>query len=210
MNRSCPGPPTSRISYYTIDRRVGVSLPSLSHRYYTDTLPILDHSADVCPSLDQYWRTASPPSDHNCAVCLTVFSVCSSRPAVLHQMNDTFRQCLQACQLLNQGNVVEKSGMDVFTCHLQADKLIYDHAIEMVRPHLTSVLHLFGLNSQCVCETVWDSEVPNVLIKRRCLPSVIGKCRRGFHELPNIRISVGLVNICLCLRGYFGQPGNQQ
>ena len=47
-------------------------------------------------------------------------------------MNDTFRQCLQACQVLNQANVVEKSGLDVFTCHLQADKLIYEHAIEMV------------------------------------------------------------------------------
>ena len=77
-----------------------------------------------------------PPSDRPSDRCLTVSA---PSPAVLHQMNDTFRQCLQACQHLNQGNVVEKSGMDALTCHLQADKLIYDHAIEMVRTGSPSV-----------------------------------------------------------------------
>ncbi|KAF0301911.1 Serine/threonine-protein kinase unc-51 [Amphibalanus amphitrite] len=66
---------------------------------------------------------------------------------VLHQMNDTFRRCLQACQHLNQGNVVEKSGLDVFSCHVQADKLIYEHAIEMCQQ--AALDELFGNPNEC-------------------------------------------------------------
>lgn len=56
----------------------------------------------------------------------------SFKLAVVGIMNQKFRQCLADCKQLNTPGLLQKAGVDPATTNIAADKILYNHAIQMV------------------------------------------------------------------------------
>jgi hypothetical protein len=48
-------------------------------------------------------------------------------------LNAKFRQCLSDCKQLNTPGLLQKAGVDPGSTNITADRILYNHAIQMVR-----------------------------------------------------------------------------
>lgn len=58
-------------------------------------------------------------------------------------MNQKFRQCLADCKQLNTPGLLQKAGVDPASTNIAADKILYNHAIQMVSILVATISLLF-------------------------------------------------------------------
>ncbi|XP_034240338.1 serine/threonine-protein kinase unc-51 isoform X2 [Thrips palmi] len=71
----------------------------------------------------------------------------SSVKSVVGIMNQKFRQCLADCKQLNTPGLLQKAGVDPATTNIAADKILYNHAIQMCQS--AALDELFGNPEDC-------------------------------------------------------------
>jgi hypothetical protein len=55
--------------------------------------------------------------------------------SVVSVLNAKFRQCLSDCKQLNTPGLLQKAGVDPGSTNITADRILYNHAIQMVRKY---------------------------------------------------------------------------
>jgi hypothetical protein len=53
--------------------------------------------------------------------------------SVVSVLNAKFRKCLSDCKQLNTPGLLQKAGVDPGSTNITADKILYNHAIQMVK-----------------------------------------------------------------------------
>ena len=53
--------------------------------------------------------------------------------SVVSVLNAKFRKCLSDCKQLNTPGLLQKAGVDPGSTNVTADKILYNHAIQMVK-----------------------------------------------------------------------------
>ena len=71
----------------------------------------------------------------------------SSVKSVVSIMNQKFRQCLADCKQLNTPGLLQKAGVDPASTNIAADKILYNHAIQMCQS--AALDELFGNPEDC-------------------------------------------------------------
>nr|CAD7198320.1 unnamed protein product [Timema douglasi] len=71
----------------------------------------------------------------------------ASVKTVVGLLNSKFRQCLSDCKQLNTPGLLQKAGVDPNTTNITADKILYNHAIQMCQS--AALDELFGNPEEC-------------------------------------------------------------
>ncbi|XP_046389863.1 serine/threonine-protein kinase ULK2 isoform X2 [Ischnura elegans] len=66
---------------------------------------------------------------------------------VVGQLNERFHYCLSTCKQLNSTGLLQRAGVDPSTTNITADKILYNHAIEMCQS--AALDELFGNPQEC-------------------------------------------------------------
>ncbi|XP_069694991.1 serine/threonine-protein kinase unc-51 isoform X1 [Periplaneta americana] len=71
----------------------------------------------------------------------------ASVKSVVGVLNSKFRQCLSECKQLNTPGLLQKAGVDPGSTNITADKILYNHAIQMCQS--AALDELFGNPEEC-------------------------------------------------------------
>ncbi|XP_066997912.1 serine/threonine-protein kinase unc-51 isoform X2 [Anabrus simplex] len=71
----------------------------------------------------------------------------ASVKSVVSVLNSKFRQCLNDCKQLNTPGLLQKAGVDPGSTNITADKILYNHAIQMCQS--AALDELFGNPEEC-------------------------------------------------------------
>lgn len=62
-----------------------------------------------------------------------LFAIVFLEFSVVSVLNAKFRQCLSDCKQLNTPGLLQKAGVDPGSTNITADRILYNHAIQMVK-----------------------------------------------------------------------------